>query len=370
VLTLSTQKIKCDFCNNEYITRNGLLKHIRKHHNKKLDMSEKCIKCMYCNVQFTHRQSKWRHEQKCKLVNNIPLEEQVKKLSDEIKEIKSKSNNITNNNTTNNIQLVINNHGLEDINKLSLKDFREILDKKLNCLTLMAEKLNFNKDLPENHSYCVTAINDKHATIINLETNITIKTDKIDLFDKLLVSYLDKLEKMAKNSKFKSLERNEYLGIISKLRELFFQNKKYIKRYYTDLNYISYNNKDLVKNTWSKLNQQKLSDKLEMKNEKLGFDDLTDDSTTEDSEDELIKEKQKELKKRYESRHKPLLEINSESDTEESDSDTEECETPEIKIKGKTYILEGVNVYVKTKKGTKGELYGTYSSKTGKVKKV
>ncbi len=40
----------------------------------------------------------------------------------------------------------------------------------------------------------------------------------------------------------------------------------------------------------------------------------------------------------------------------------------EIEIKGKMYILEGTKVYVKTKKGTKGEQYGTYAN--GKVKKL
>ena len=103
-----------------------------------------------------------------------------------------------------------------------------------------------------------------------------------------------------------------------------------------------------------------------MKNEMLGFDDLSDDSTTEDSEDELIKEKQKELKQRFESRHKPLLEINS--DISESETEEETCDFVEISIKNKIYLLEDSNVYVKRKNGTKGELYGTYSN--GKVKRI
>lgn len=54
--------------------------------------------------------------------------------------------------------------------------------------------------------------------------------------------------------------------------------------------------------------------------------------------------------------------------TVESELESED-ETEEIEIKGKLYIKEGINIYVKTKKGTKGELYGIYSTKTGKVKK-
>ncbi len=61
----------------------------------------------------------------------------------------------------------------------------------------------------------------------------------------------------------------------------------------------------------------------------------------------------------------------SEGSDEESDANAEsdtEPETEEIEIKGKTYILEGSKVYEKTKKGTKGEQYGTYSN--GKFKKL
>jgi hypothetical protein len=368
----------CEKCNKNFKSRSGLWKHTNNHKNDdeetENNQEEKIFNCCYCNKKLASRQGKWRHEKKCKATNNLSLEEQVKKLSDEIQKIKEKpvgniSNNNNNNNqtnTTNNIQLIINPRGSEDINKLSFEECRQILDKKLNCITHMAEKLNFNKDIPENHSYCVTAINDKHASIINPETNTITKTDKESLFDELLVSYLDKLETIAKNSKFKNSERNEYINIINQLKQLLFQNKKYIKRYYTDLNYISYNNKDLIKNTWNQLPEKKLFDKLEMKEERLGFDDLSDDSSTEDSEDEIIKRKQQELKAKCLSKLKPLL--NSFHESSESDNDSEDCVINEITIKNKTYILEGTNVYVKSKSGLKGELYGIYSK--GKVKKI
>jgi hypothetical protein len=355
----------CELCNKVFKSKSGLWKHNLKHTIK--NTTNKTYDCRYCNRKFNIKQTRWAHEQKCKQTNPVPLEEQVKKLTEKVKNLEDKPN-ITNNttNNTNNIQLIINARGTEDIGKLTFEEYREILNKKLNCITHMAEKLNFNKSIPENHSYCVTAINDKHATVINPETNTISKTDKESLFDELLVSYLEKLEKIAKNPKFKNSERDEYINIIKKLKELFFQNKKYIKRYYTDLNYISYNNKDIIKNTWSKLPEKKLIDKIEMKNEMLGFDDLSDDSTTEDSEDELIKEKQKELKRRCDKKYKLLLEINS--DISESETEEETCDFVEISIKNKIYLLEDSNVYVKRKNGTKGELYGTYSN--GKVKRI
>lgn len=53
------------------------------------------------------------------------------------------------------------------------------------------------------------------------------------------------------------------------------------------------------------------------------------------------------------------------SDTESED---EEPNAIEINVKGKYYLLEGVNVYVKNQSGTKGELYGIYTN--GKIKKT
>lgn len=71
-----------------------------------------------------------------------------------------------------------------------------------------------------------------------------------------------------------------------------------------------------------------------------------------------------------------LLDDNTTEDTNEEDqvalkSESEdEPETVEIEIKEKFYIRTGTNVYVKTKKGNPGDLYGTWNATTGKVKKV
>lgn len=54
---------------------------------------------------------------------------------------------------------------------------------------------------------------------------------------------------------------------------------------------------------------------------------------------------------------------------EQFDSESDNEEPVEIIYKGKTYIKQGFNVYIKTKKG-KGELYGTWNASTGKIKKI
>ena len=141
------------------------------------------------------------------------MADKVQQLTEKIKELETKPLNITNNttnNTTNNIQLIIRPPGTESIEHLSVNQQREIMQKGLNSLTYLIEINNFNKDMPENHSYCVTALNDKHASVINPDTNLVVKTDKNTLFDKILVSNLKNLERISSNPEFKYSERNEY----------------------------------------------------------------------------------------------------------------------------------------------------------------
>jgi hypothetical protein len=352
------KKYSCDKCDLKYQTLCGLKKHIKSKHQ---NTETKQYKCKYCDASFGYRQSKWLHEQKCKTINQIPLAEQVKNLTAEVKELKAKPSSIINNttnNTTNNIQIVMKQPGAESISHLTTEKQRVIMQKGLNSLTYLIETTNFDKDVPENHSYCVTALNDKHASVINPETNTITKADKNTLFDKLLVLNLSKLENMAKNPNFKQAERKEYEEKIKKLKNLLLTDKKISKRYYQELNLLSYNNKDMVMETWASLEtlnkiiapENMINTHPVLDSNKLEFNDsnkkiqLVPDMYLDDSGSELS------------------------SDSDDSDdSDTEEVEFAEIIIKNTTYIIEGNKLYQKTESG-KGEYYGTYSN--GKVKKA
>jgi type I restriction enzyme S subunit len=54
----------------------------------------------------------------------------------------------------------------------------------------------------------------------------------------------------------------------------------------------------------------------------------------------------------------------------ESDTESNNEEEIEIEIKGKIYIKEGTNIYIKNKNGDKGKLYGIWSIKNNKIKKI
>lgn len=75
-----------------------------------------------------------------------------------------------------------------------------INDKGLNSLIHLIKLNNFDKDKPEYHSYCVTALNDKHASMIDTNTQTVVKADKVELFNNILSNNISKLEVMSNNS--------------------------------------------------------------------------------------------------------------------------------------------------------------------------
>jgi len=369
--------IQCEFCGFEYKTKNGLLKHLKNIHKiNEMQLDDSLpYNCQYCDKLFKHRQTRWTHERKCKSINKNPLTEQIKSLSNEIKELKEKPNII--NNTTN-IQYILKQPGTESIDHLSTEKQREIMQKGLNSLTYLIQINNFNKDYPENHTYCVTALNDKHASIINPNTNLIIKTEKTTIFDKMLVSNLTNLEKISQNPNFKPGERKEHEEKIKKLKDLLFINRRSLKRYYSDLNLISYNNKDIVLETWASLKSIDKIIESQSAPKLLGFENLSDsDDSPNNSEDEELVKKQEQLKKIFTNKNQ-IIPMEYESDTSDtesenesvsgSDSDSEEIkEYVKVIIKNKTYILEDGNKLFNITNDKKADYYGILSN--GKVTK-
>lgn len=154
-------ELKCTLCNNYYKSKSGLYKHVKSQHSyyniNNRSTTNINLPCSYCKKVFKHRQSRWRHEQSCQSKNEPNLLDKVNELSEKVKALETKPSiiNNTTNNTTN-IQYIINAPGTENLNHLTIENQREIMKKGLNSLIYLIELLNFNKEIPENHSYCVT----------------------------------------------------------------------------------------------------------------------------------------------------------------------------------------------------------------------
>ena len=401
-----SKNYSCEICDKHYKSYMGYWLHNKKKHNKNIivepvvediineqigktektvnDIKKKIYACRKCNKILSCKQSRWKHEKTCTASCEITLEEKVNQLTEKVNTLEktpkniinnnTTNNNTTNNNTTNNIQYIINSPSASSIGHLTFELQKDILDKGLNSLVYLIEMINFNELVPENHSYCVTAINDKHASVIDEKTNTIIKTNKFDLFDRVLGANLANLEKIASNPKFTKAEKAEYQNKIDYLKKTIFQNTKFIKRYQSDINLMSYNKKDMVQETWCVFSKAKAT-ALSLKSLKdinenpeqeqpKGFDDLIDE-LPDDEKPDWLKPKNKS---------KPRLIDFSDSEDSTLSSDSESDEKPdnkhadkveiEIKINNNAYIVNGINLFDKKT----GDLYGTYIN--GKIKKI
>jgi hypothetical protein len=363
-------EFKCEICNITYKSNSGLWKHNIRNHKKNdttpvnngnyQQTTTTCVVedkkkyfCRNCNKQLSDRNSRWRHEKNCNNISINSINEKVKSLEKTIDELKAKPsiiNNYTTNNTLNERKIVIHTSpGMESISHLSVEQQRVIMNKGLNSLIYLIKMTNFDKNTPENHSYCVTALNDKHASIIDTKTNAIIKTDKTELFDKVLIGNIKKLEIMAENKDFGSNEREEYRQKLEILTKILFRGKKGTKVYYNELNLLSYNNKELVYDTWASLKSLDAIINSEENHKGILCDSFSQEI---------------EYKK-------PKNSINdyADSDSELSDdTESEVDEIDEVTIKGKNYIIENTFAFVKKMDGSKGEIYGKYIN--GKVIKL
>ena len=82
-------------------------------------------------------------------------------------------------------------------------------------------------------------------------------------------------------------ERKEYTEKLESLKKILFQNRKGMKRYYREINLISYNNREVILETWASLKSlDKIIESESNNNKLIGFDDLIDSNNNSDLESE------------------------------------------------------------------------------------
>ncbi len=285
---------KCEKCNKIYTNASGIWKHNAKYHSNEMssesihiigngiptsihDKSTSNLLCKFCNKKYSNRQSRWRHEKNCNVKNkdsidkkNLEIQNQLYKetIEDLINEHKiminrieklekknkpiivNNTNNILNNNC-NNKTLNICQPGSEDVKLLSNIDKKFIMSQGMNSIISIVDKLNFNEELPQNHNFYVSAINDKHVNTIDTKTNNIIKQSKKDLFDKILFNHMNKLESISKNN-------SKFMDVFDKLKNFIYL-KKGKKEFVNQLNMLSYNKRNIVIKTWNDLLDDNIS---------------------------------------------------------------------------------------------------------------
>jgi hypothetical protein len=241
-----------------YKSYQSLWKHIKKYHPiEKTEMSNDVniivntnYSCNYCNKILSCRQSKWVHEKTCKqkwqTVNNqnkYNIEQQI---------INNDNRKIIN------LNLTINGVGNESIKDISIEDVKKMLLNISSRRSILnyVQATYFNKELPENHSFCCTNLKSKYIRIIKPETNKEEIDYKLSFYSDLTHKVIDRIDELHKeyiNEQFIKDNKesiNDLLINNSSFKEKV-TNDKLIKWLFSEYEKIAYNNKDLVKATWN-----------------------------------------------------------------------------------------------------------------------
>lgn len=144
------------------------------------------------------------------IFNNVEIKQELKeKIKKNITNtmignntINSNSNNTTiNNNITNNF--IINKVGYKDIYELTEEEVKSVLNNIYESIGKIVEVINFNERLPQNHSFCSTALNSPYVSVYDKFTNKINKEKKAHLFRDLIDSSIIKIQDIFNNNKKK-----------------------------------------------------------------------------------------------------------------------------------------------------------------------
>ncbi len=259
------KKFECSQCDKKYPSYYALWRHKKiKHSNNEIDSDDEDNAnniCKYCGKILAERKSRWRHENKtCKLNPNLINGNHTNQSnnvnttninnSNDFNVIQNQTNNI--NNITNNITFNFNPLGKEDLMELTNDEKETILNDGLNSITTLIKTLNFNNNLPQNHTFCNTNLNNKYIKAVDTNTRTVEIKRKVDFFDKVLLYSLAHLKKLNENN-HDCIKQDDFDKKITQLETYILPNPAHRKIYIDELNAICYNKRNEVQNTWNKI---------------------------------------------------------------------------------------------------------------------
>jgi hypothetical protein len=276
-------KIKCQYCNKIFSSRQSKSNHIRKFHDKKNDpilliVKEINLNCTFCTKLFSSKSVLTRHiKDYCK--KKIEFDKQKdnqKPMKNEVNQKSIKNNNkvnITINNIQNNL-ININSIRTPNTDKFKLMDICDIFEKEFNMVLKLIERTYFNDNIEENHSFYVSNLQSTYLNTFEknandeendqiLEFNKITKIKKY-FFDELFGISLDRIKLLYKTYKNKLFEIPKQMDIQEKivaLEDMRNENNHSYKSYLKLINVLAYDKKDIIINTWTKLKQLELLDK-------------------------------------------------------------------------------------------------------------
>ena len=169
------KKYNIEITKEDYIIPTNIPMNIPKIYPEIYPENEYKWVCEFCSKTLSSYKNKWRHKKTCKHKNNDleeknilieknkELTQKVNELIEKVSILENRSIINTNINSFNNIQ--VNNYGSENIDYISEKVFKNLLNTPLSAIPKLIELKYFNPEHPENHNVKITNIHDKFAKI-------------------------------------------------------------------------------------------------------------------------------------------------------------------------------------------------------------
>jgi len=252
-MSINKSVFECKTCNKNYKSYNSLGNHNRKFHQSIKEIKSKGLVkdkgkglvkeskgnniCNICNKIFSCKQSKYEHikNKVCNNNNNIILyDNKIEQLENKIIELENKisNNNIitnnTNNGTTNTNNGTINNNnitnniikvtfGEEDINVLSCKDKKMILNSGFNSMIKLIETMHLNDNYKQFQNVQITNLKDKYGKCYDDTSKQFITKIKSEIMDELIAIKTMNLKEIHGEYNRNTINHKNVLKLINKI---------------------------------------------------------------------------------------------------------------------------------------------------------
>ncbi len=289
----------CNICIKQYSSYQSLWIHNKKYHNKTPQKSSSdpqkssqntCnysltqlpnedknnkLTCGYCKKIFSRIDNLKRHQIKCDKNKFEKYDQELEFLKNKVYELENKKSNTKlttnikvngqfingNNKMDVGSKIIINKTGTENMDLLNYNEVSTIFDNEISSVIKLIELVNFSENKPENHSFCSTALESPYLSFYNTDTNSVNKERKRHFFEEVICKSIQNHEILYKKFKLKfNLDKRKKIeDNIENLKMIKANsfNSKIMGEFIRKLNLISYNNRDLIQDTWTGSNDKK-----------------------------------------------------------------------------------------------------------------
>ena len=262
IISSFDNKNKCSFCDNSYMNKSNLKRHINLSCIKKQELiteKNKYIELRHIVIkdikdikdsEIKIKQNKEieqlkteLHQQKYNIEN---IKENMKNI-DNTKNINITVNTINNIDNLDNLNIPLNSFGRENLSHISNKDYEKYLSKLFPGLLEYIEHVHFSDNMPSNHNICIPKLNSKYIAIF--EKNKWNLKDKNELLNKFITKKISALDKKCDELENKQILTENtvesYNDFINTYYEGGDESKKKFKE---DIELLIFNNRAKIKN--------------------------------------------------------------------------------------------------------------------------